>query len=457
MKPKTLVQATTIGSVNPADPTGNLALARVGGKSRGADEDEFRDSDRDKMNRADIDRSATGRAVTRRQAMPNGEWTIRNSEELRNAIQKFINPPVAEALSLVYGPAEVQRHIIQRARELQMIGTLPQNWGVAQEDHALNVMLEEISIINDEDIALTADQLTQASRFFSARQRRRYASQGAALPDGSFPIPDKDALRRAIRSVGRGGSYTRAKRHIIKRAKGMGLISMLPNGWVTSEESIAESLSVELATHGEKFVTSEALQSILILDGAENAPLPLILEDKTSEVGGFVRIKVPFFVGDSLSKAPGFNQKILFPTSILPSIVAEAKSQIREGRQPLTVYPRHKTALDGSDLPIGGIVDLIQEGRIGYVIADVVNEGKGRQAIALMKHKDAEDRPQPLLNAISLRSGPGRFEMESIEMEDAPVLRVAKLQLDGVDFAPDSPAMKTMALSSLPPRHLKLH
>lgn len=447
MNGRKLTQDTTISSVNPPDPSGTLALVRVGGRSRGADEDEFRDSDRDKLTRADEDRSRTARAIARRQSMPNGEWAIRNPQELRASVAKFQNPPDQEALSSVYGAAEIQRHIIQRARDLQMVGTLPDNWGVAQEDHALNVMLESIDVINDDEMVMTADQLTQANRFFSARQRRRYASQGLALPDGSFPIPDRDALRRAIRSVGRGGSYTRAKRHIIKRAKSMGATGMLPDKWTTAEDFIdnqAADSGIVIEKHGKKFVTAEALQSILLLDGSENTPLPLILEDRTAESdGGFAKIKVPFYVGDSLSRAPGFDQKILFPTHLLSEVIAEAKAQIADGRQPLTIYPRHKTALDGSDLPIGGIVDLVQEGRVGYIIADVVNKGKGEQAIALMKHKP------PLLNAVSLRAGPGRFEMESIEMEDKEVLKVTKLHLDGVDFAPDSPAMKTYGIEVL--------
>jgi hypothetical protein len=450
VKNKYLYTDTTISSVNPADPTGNLALVRVGGKSRGADEDELKDSDRDAIGRADIDRSRVARAVARRQSMPNGEWAIRDADDLRQAVAKFLNPPDTQALSNTYGAGEIQRHIIQRARELQMAGTLPESWGISQEDDALRLMLDSIDVVNDDEMIMTADELIQANRFFSARQRRKYASQGVALPDGSFPIPDRDALRRAVRSAGRGGSYTRAKRHIIKRAKALGATTSLPDKWTTAEDYIPdESIEVKESSN-KKFVTAEALQSILVLDGSDNAPFPIILEDKTTEPGGgFAKIKVPFYVGESLSKAPGFSQKILFPTDLLPSVIAEGKNQITDGRQPLTVYPRHKIALDGSDLPIGGVVDLVQEGRIGYGIIDVVNKGKGEQAIALMKHKDAQGRPQPLLNAISLRAGPGRFEMESIEMEDSEVLKVTKLHLDGVDFAPDSPAMKTYGIEFL--------
>jgi len=41
------------------------------------------------------------------------------------------------------------------------------------------------------------------SREFSEEQRAEYARQGHALPDGSYPMPDCDAVRRAIDSYGR--------------------------------------------------------------------------------------------------------------------------------------------------------------------------------------------------------------------------------------------------------------
>lgn len=42
-----------------------------------------------------------------------------------------------------------------------------------------------------------------AEREFSEEQRRHLADQGHALPDGSYPIPDCDALTRARQSYGR--------------------------------------------------------------------------------------------------------------------------------------------------------------------------------------------------------------------------------------------------------------
>lgn len=72
-----------------------------------------------------------------------------------------------------------------------------------------------------------------ASRTFSTKQRDKLASSGAAMADGSYPIPDQDALRRAIASYGRAKPEDRpsVKAHIVKRAKALGCADMLPDGW----------------------------------------------------------------------------------------------------------------------------------------------------------------------------------------------------------------------------------
>lgn len=58
-----------------------------------------------------------------------------------------------------------------------------------------------------------------ADREFSEEQRHRLAREGKALRDGSFPMPDCDAVRRAIHSYGRAPESHRAalKRLIQKR------------------------------------------------------------------------------------------------------------------------------------------------------------------------------------------------------------------------------------------------
>lgn len=69
-----------------------------------------------------------------------------------------------------------------------------------------------------------ADDLAKADRKFSEDDRKRNAKEGNALPDGSYPIPDKDALRRAAILARSGhGNVAAAKRLIARRAKELGV------------------------------------------------------------------------------------------------------------------------------------------------------------------------------------------------------------------------------------------
>lgn len=70
------------------------------------------------------------------------------------------------------------------------------------------------------DLAVPRSELT-------AEKRRQRAKTGAAMPDGSFPIFDKTSLRSAIRLA-----RTPAQRaHVIRRARSLGLMSMIPEKW----------------------------------------------------------------------------------------------------------------------------------------------------------------------------------------------------------------------------------
>lgn len=57
-----------------------------------------------------------------------------------------------------------------------------------------------------------------ADREFSDAERAELARRGQALPDGSYPMPDCDAVRRAIDSYGRApASHRGSLRALIRR------------------------------------------------------------------------------------------------------------------------------------------------------------------------------------------------------------------------------------------------
>ncbi len=87
-----------------------------------------------------------------------------------------------------------------------------------------------------------------AVKFVSAAQRRKFARSGVAMPNGDFPIPDEGHLKSAIGRLGNyHGDTAKAKRHIIKRARALGLTHLLPEDWHVSKamDTQAEDEDVE--------------------------------------------------------------------------------------------------------------------------------------------------------------------------------------------------------------------
>ncbi|MEU1800897.1 hypothetical protein [Streptomyces sp. NPDC019937] len=80
------------------------------------------------------------------------------------------------------------------------------------------------------NVAVTAADAMKAD--LSAAGRREAAAAGAAMPDGSYSIKTKADLRKAIKAVGRGGAdHDKIRKHVIKRAKALGLEAMVPKNW----------------------------------------------------------------------------------------------------------------------------------------------------------------------------------------------------------------------------------
>lgn len=70
-------------------------------------------------------------------------------------------------------------------------------------------------------------------RDYSAKVRRRMASEGSALPDGSFPIANCGDAADAIHSIGRAAPSKRsaAEAHIRKRVRALHCTGSIFENW----------------------------------------------------------------------------------------------------------------------------------------------------------------------------------------------------------------------------------
>ena len=82
---------------------------------------------------------------------------------------------------------------------------------------------------------------------FTQAERDKLAASGAAMSDGSFPIRNRQDLLNAIHAIGRADESRRpaVKAHIRKRAKALGLTSLLPDDWRGRESSPKDVASTE--------------------------------------------------------------------------------------------------------------------------------------------------------------------------------------------------------------------
>jgi hypothetical protein len=81
-------------------------------------------------------------------------------------------------------------------------------------------------------------------REVSPQLREKYAKEGIALKDGSFPIKNVSDLKNAIRAYGRAKNKAAARRHIKKRARALGKTDLIPDSWSTAALVSEESKSV---------------------------------------------------------------------------------------------------------------------------------------------------------------------------------------------------------------------
>lgn len=109
-------------------------------------------------------------------------------------------------------------------------------------------------------------------RTYSDDERTKMAKEGVAMKDGSYPIPDKDALKDAISAYGRAKNKAATKRHIVRRARALGATDMLPTDWPGSTKDDAAKIDrAELKKGASLYTVSMLLQLLASIESYEEA------------------------------------------------------------------------------------------------------------------------------------------------------------------------------------------
>jgi hypothetical protein len=112
---------------------------------------------------------------------------------------------------------------------------------------------------------------------FSGKQRQNLADKGQAMPGGGYPIRNRADLQRAIQAFGRAKNPTAAKAWIIKRARALNAMDLLPETWSESVRMSEES--EELLVHIKRAASGKTLVQGILGDTA-NVPLIDLVKDR---------------------------------------------------------------------------------------------------------------------------------------------------------------------------------
>ena len=101
--------------------------------------------------------------------------------------------------------------------------------------------------------------VSTATSAWDTEKRDKAADSGVAMEDGSYPIADKEDLRKAIQAFGRASDKEATKRHIIKRARALDAVGDLPEDWnVTASAGTSEEVKSLAASLRERVKGTDA-------------------------------------------------------------------------------------------------------------------------------------------------------------------------------------------------------
>ncbi len=114
------------------------------------------------------------------------------------------------------------------------------------------------------------------------------AANGQAMPDGSYPIPDKAGLEDAIQAIGRAKNPVPAKRHIAKRANALGATDLIPESWEVDIDYVVAFAAAAPEGGGDESEPFEVLRAGEFVRGS-GRKVTVTEEDLDKAVANFTR------------------------------------------------------------------------------------------------------------------------------------------------------------------------
>jgi hypothetical protein len=157
-----------------------------------------------------------------------------------------------------------------------------------------------------EDVWTYLGDVAKDSRTFTAAERKKHAANGTALPDGSYPIPDKDALRRAAILARSGHGDVKAARALIaRRARELGVPNPLDTDDKATSSSAKGASVAEEVTAVDTEAIDQAVAKALASSDERFTALETELAKANAKIGEMAAR--PVHGGPVLSAAAHFN------------------------------------------------------------------------------------------------------------------------------------------------------
>jgi len=161
------------------------------------------------------------------------------SEQKKNYIKSKIKGVVNESLRLLdlkYKVYDVIDDVYKQVNGQSINDVLTPNEIVTVIKESLNEcfgpFVKNINIeLNESATAADNESIQLYEKEYSEEKRKELSKKGYAEVNGSYPIVNKSDLKNAIKSFGRSKNKDLTKKHIIKRAKALDAVNLLPKDW----------------------------------------------------------------------------------------------------------------------------------------------------------------------------------------------------------------------------------